>query len=141
MLDARLSESIFVYTHVLRSSELDTYGFRPDPFLNSSRDLRDFRIDMSAIFPDEAANEAVSEGDEPPPIFDSALHGPILTHVPEDAPNPEATDSAGVETAGIEDAGVEDVATASDWLDDVKKAVDEHANEASQDQQQDREDE
>ena len=52
MLDARLPEDVFVYTHVIRSSALDTYGFRPDPFHNRSRGLADFRIDLSPLFPE-----------------------------------------------------------------------------------------
>ena len=75
VLDAKLPESIFVYTHVVRSSELDTYGFRPDPFLNSSRELADFRIDLSPLFPEEEV-ETVAEERR---IFDAALHGPIDT--------------------------------------------------------------
>ena len=76
-LDAKLPESIFVYTHVLRSSELDTYGFRPDPFLNSSRVLADFRIDLSPLFPDDNTENDEQERR----IFDAALHGPIDTSV------------------------------------------------------------
>lgn len=75
MLDAKLPESIFVYTHVLRSSELDTYGFRPDPFLNRSRSLEDFRIDLTPLFPQDAEGA----GSEEERIFDAALHGPIVT--------------------------------------------------------------
>ena len=68
-LDAELPESVFVYTHVIRASELYTYGFRPNPFHNRSRGLEDFRIDLSPLYPDNAAEDG--------PIHDGALHDAI----------------------------------------------------------------
>ncbi len=88
MLDAKLPESIFVYTHVLRSAELDTYGYRPDPFLNRSRSLEDFRIDLSPLFPEDDAGG----GGEDERIFDAALHGPIVTTLADSADDEEGDD-------------------------------------------------
>jgi hypothetical protein len=79
MLDAKLPESIFVYTHVVRSSELDTYGFRSDPFMNRSRSLDDFRIDLSPIFPDAEEDGEAAEVR----IFDAALHSQIVISLEE----------------------------------------------------------
>lgn len=103
MLDAKLPESIFVYTHVLRSSELDTYGFRSDPFLNRSRRLEDFRIDLSALFPEDAEGA----GGATERIFDAALHGPINTtladSVDDDESDHEEVDDEGApRTHGVD---------------------------------------
>jgi hypothetical protein len=90
-LDARLSDSVFVYTHVLRSAALDTYGYRPDAFHNQSRTLDDFRIDLSALFPGDATEDATEDA----PIFDSALHGPVSSALPDDEPDePEEDESS-----------------------------------------------
>ena len=52
-------QSIFVYTHVVRPDVRDSFEFRTDHFSSVSRNLEDFHIDLSALFPEETgiANE------------------------------------------------------------------------------------
>ena len=126
MLDARLSESVFVYTHVVYSSALDTYGFRSDPFITSSRGLHDFRIDLSSIFPDGMQGEDNMDTR----IYDSALHSPINAHVADEAsPAADAQVTVPHDDADTQDASLDSDTASADWLGDVQKAVDDQLDE------------
>lgn len=143
-LDAKLPESVFVYTHVVHSSALDTYGFRSDTFMNSSRSLDDFRIDLSAIFP-----EGSDADDANTPIFDSALHGPVSAHVSEDAESGDPVDDQERDNRGRAASATQPDGTgeqragdshtsekqedplSEDWLEDIQKAVDDRLDESS----------
>lgn len=47
-------ESVFVYTHVLRPDQRDSYSFRSEFASGTGRQLDDFNIDLSSIFPEGA---------------------------------------------------------------------------------------
>ncbi|MDQ3249336.1 MAG: hypothetical protein M3Q45_09030, partial [Chloroflexota bacterium] len=50
--------SIFVYTHVVRPDQRDSYEFRSEHFSKVSRSLEEFEIDLSKLFPEEGAEPA-----------------------------------------------------------------------------------
>ena len=47
-------ESVYVYTHVLRPDQRDNYAFRSEIASGTGRQLDDFQIDLSLIFPEGA---------------------------------------------------------------------------------------
>lgn len=53
-LDYTAPESVFIYTHVLRPEQRDSYSFRSEISAGTGRTLDDFDIDLSLLFPDEA---------------------------------------------------------------------------------------
>ena len=46
-------ESVFIYTHVSRPDQRDSYEFRAETFGGTGRRLEDFDIDLSLLFPDK----------------------------------------------------------------------------------------
>lgn len=64
-------KSIFIYTHVVRPDQRDTYEFRAEHFGKSGRHLEDFAIDLSNLFPGGNDETTGENGDELPviPIF------------------------------------------------------------------------
>ncbi len=135
-IDAQLPDNVFVYTHVVHSSTLDTYGFRPDPFMNSTRGLNDFRIDLSAIFPDQENNTGADV-----PIYDSALHSPINArlssdeasdeHSDHDSSEPSTLDATTVDTSHNDELYHDFEEEKPEWLEEVQKAVDERVDDQS----------
>lgn len=47
-------ESVFIYTHVLRPDQRDSYSFRSEISAGTGRTLDDFNIDLTLLFPDES---------------------------------------------------------------------------------------
>ncbi len=60
--------SVFIYTHVVRPEQRDSYEFRSEHFSKVSRQLEDFDIDLSILFPDENAPKIVEKA--PPMEWD-----------------------------------------------------------------------
>lgn len=53
-LDYTPPQSVFIYTHVLRPDQRDSYSFRSEISARTGRTLDDYDIDLSLLFPDEA---------------------------------------------------------------------------------------
>ena len=53
--------SVFIYTHVVRPEQRDSYEFRSEHFSKISRQLEDFDIDLSILFPDENAPKIIEK--------------------------------------------------------------------------------
>ncbi len=53
--------SVFIYTHVSRPDQRDSYEFRPEHFSKGSRRLEDFQINLSSLFEE-------TDTDEPGPL-------------------------------------------------------------------------
>ena len=47
-------ESVFIYTHVLRPEQRDSYSFRSEISAGTGRTLDDFDIDLTLLFPEES---------------------------------------------------------------------------------------
>ena len=56
-MDYTPPESVFIYTHVLRPEQRDSYSFRSEISAGTGRTLDDFDIDLSLLFPDEAKQD------------------------------------------------------------------------------------
>ncbi len=63
-IDYTPPESVFIYTHVLRPEQRDSYSFRSEISAGTGRTLADFDIDLSLIFPDESKREALVDASE-----------------------------------------------------------------------------
>ena len=63
-LDYAPPESVFIYTHVLRPEQRDSYSFRSEISSGTGRTLADFDIDLSLLFPDESKQPGES-ADQP----------------------------------------------------------------------------
>jgi len=66
-------KSVFIYTHVVRPDQRDSYEFRADHFAKGGRRLEDFDLDLSLIFPEDGASKPLIEksDDRPSALFES----------------------------------------------------------------------
>ncbi|MFN8488661.1 MAG: hypothetical protein U0350_13760 [Caldilineaceae bacterium] len=64
-------KSIFIYTHVVRPDQRDSYEFRAEHFGKSGRRLEDFDIDLSILFPEDNPQAAESDANHRGGIVDN----------------------------------------------------------------------
>ncbi len=75
-------KSIFIYTHVVRPDQRDSYEFRAEHFGKSGRRLEDFDIDLSILFPEDKPYTAVENLDRR--TMSSDEQEPLLSELADD---------------------------------------------------------
>ena len=66
-------KSVFIYTHVVRPDQRDSYEFRADHFAKGGRRLEDFDIDLSIIFPEDNPNRLAEAKTDDRPLVPPVL--------------------------------------------------------------------
>ncbi len=91
-IDYTAPESVFIYTHVLRPEQRDSYSFRSEISAGTGRTLDDFDIDLSLIFPDESKqDETVIDAS------DYSIHSEVQSDDSDDSDNIEQMSESGKE--------------------------------------------